>query len=457
MQRARKPKMSTEQHKMSHLQTSRMLHRFLWAWIGLVYFWGLFHLFVSNPGVFKCWYNSVLPEKCAPLQFLLSQASPWQIVAFTLLMLIYGFLLWVGLARNISQFGRVLSFLVQASCVFAISLIVRQDNVVLSLYLVLTLAAIDLLQNTRLALLIASSSLLLFIFNELLSHGVLKNWSTALWGIWISTDYTALSLFLVGYLLLYLQSSRTYTQLVSTYTELDEAHRGLSTASRQIAALTRLAERQRLARELHDTLSQGLVGLKLQLEAVDALLTQRQSNQAQEIVRQAMGHIQQTLTQARGAIDDLRKIPTAQIIEAVQEMVQRFTAATGIACQTDLTVLEALPAPFHEPLLRVIGEGLTNIARHARARHVWITASRTNELVHLELRDNGAGFDLATHMSQPGHYGLLGLRERARLLGGELNIQSTPGAGTRIGFSFPLPLGNDTLPQRESMEGEARR
>jgi NarL family two-component system sensor histidine kinase YdfH len=242
--------------------------------------------------------------------------------------------------------------------------------VVLSLYLVLTLAAIDMLQNTRLALLVASSSLLLFVLNELLSHGFLKNWSTALWGIWISTDYAALGLFLIGYLLLYLQSSRAHTQLVTMHTELEEAHHGLSAASRQIAALTRLAERQRLARELHDTLSQGLVGLKLQLEAIDALLVQRQSDQAQEVVQQAMAHIQRSMAEARGAIDDLRAIPVAPRSgkEAAQEVIQRFTTATGIPCQTDLAVLETLPAPFHEPVLRGIGEGLTNIARHAQAR-----------------------------------------------------------------------------------------
>lgn len=209
------------------------------------------------------------------------------------------------------------------------------------------------------------------MLNELLSRGVLKNWATALFGLWISTDYAALSLFLIGYLLLYLQFSRAHTQLAAAHTELEEAHRGLSAAARQIAALTRSAERQRLARDLHDTLSQGLVGLKLQLEAIDALLVQHRSDQAQEVVKQAMGHIQHTLTEARGAIDDLRNIHVAQQSgkEAAQEVVQRFITATGIPCQADLAALEALPAAFHEPILRVIGEGLTNIARHAQARH----------------------------------------------------------------------------------------
>ncbi len=445
--------MSDEQGKIRHFQRSYPLHRFLWVWIGLVYLWGILHLFVPNPGVFKCWYNAVLPEHCPPLQFLPASAQLWQITAFTLLMLLYSLLLWAGLTRRVALRWYVLAFLAQAGCILAISLVVRQDNIVLSLYLVLTLAAIETLHNTRLALLVASSSLLFFVLNELLSRGVLKNWNVALWGIWISTDYAALGLFLIGYLLLYLRSARAYTQLVTTHRELEEAHRGLSAASRQIAALTRLAERQRLARELHDTLSQGLVGLKLQLEGIDALLTQQQSIEAQEVVQKAMAHIQRTMGEARGAIDDLRAIPdTVQGgMEATQQVIQRFTAATGIPCQADLAVLATLPALFHETLGRVIGEGLTNVARHARASQVWITAHKIDNVFHLELRDDGIGFAPASIAEQPGHYGLLGLRERARLLHGDLEIQSKPGAGTCICFSFPLSSTSDTLTQ---VEGE---
>ena len=441
---------------MRYSQASRVLRWFLFVWVSLVYLWGLLHLFVSDVAVYKCWYSSVTPDHCPPLTLLLSSFRIGQVVAFTLLVLLYGILLWTGLAGKIPPRWHWLSFLLQAGCVFVISLVVKQDNVVLSLYLVLTLEAIGTLQKTRFTLLIGSSSLILFVLNEFLSRGIFKNWTTALLSIWISTDYAALSLFLVGYLILYVQLSQAHTQLEVTHTELEKTHEGLAVATSQIETLTRLTERQRLARDLHDTLSQGLVGLKLQLEAIDALLVQRRSDQAKEVVKQAMGHIQHTLTQARGAIDDLRSIHVAQQSgkEAAQEVVQRFTTATGIPCQADLTALEALPAPFHEPILRVIGEGLTNIARHAQARQVWLTASRTNELVLLELRDDGAGFDPTTLPQQPGHYGLLGLRERARLLAGDLEIQSKPGAGTCIRFSFPLHPESVSLSQTEASGGD---
>jgi NarL family two-component system sensor histidine kinase YdfH len=186
------------------------------------------------------------------------------------------------------------------------------------------------------------------------------------------------------------------------------------------------------------------------LEGIDALLAQHRSAEAKAVVRQAMAHIQRTMTEARGAIDDLRAVPDVSQggMAVTQEVIQRFTAATGLPCQTDLDVLDTLPTPFHETLLRVIGEGLTNVARHARASQVWITARNIDEVLYLELRDDGIGFD-PTIAEQPGHYGLLGLRERARLLHGELEVQSKPGAGTRLCCSFPLSFTGDTLTQAE--------
>ena len=85
----------------------------------------------------------------------------------------------------------------------------------------------------------------------------------------------------------------------------------------------------------------------------------------------------------------------------------------------------------------MVSEGLTNIARHAQAQQVWIHATRTGETLSLEIRDDGTGFDPAIVARLPGHYGLLGLRERTRLVGGHLHIQSEPGAGTTLRFSLP--------------------
>jgi len=151
---------------MRYYQTSRVLRRFLFVWVSLVFLWGLLHLFVSDVAAYKCWYSSGVPDRCPPLTLLLSSIRIGQVVAFTLLVLLYAMLLWTGLAGKIPQRWNWLSFLLQAGCVFVISLVVKQDNVVLSLYLVLILEAIGTLQKTRFTLLIGSSSLILFVLSQ---------------------------------------------------------------------------------------------------------------------------------------------------------------------------------------------------------------------------------------------------------------------------------------------------
>ncbi len=425
------------------VQASRVLHWFLFGWVGLVSLWGLAHLLMPDVAAYKCWYNSVSPETCPPLTVLLSSMHPEQVGAFTLLMLGYGLPLWVALAGRIPQRWHWLPFLLQAGCVLLSSLVVRQDNVVLSLYLVLILEAIGMRAMTRFALLVATSSLLLFVFNELLSRGALNSWTAAGLSIWISTDYAALGLFLVGYLILYFQLSGAHRQLASTYGELEEAHTGLATAASQIERLTLLTERQRLARDLHDTLSQGLVGVKLQLEAVDALLGDHGYEQAQEVVKQAMTRVQETLLEARSVIDELRASSATahNCTEAAEVVIRRFTTATGIPCQTDLTALTSLPVALHEHVLRVLGEGLANIAQHAQARQVWVRASQEGDLLSIEVCDDGRGFEPTSATAPAGHYGLLGLRERARLVGGRVEIASAPGAGTSLRFWLPSQVG----------------
>src|SRR5207245_1235571 len=103
---------------------------------------------------------------------------------------------------------------------------------------------------------------------------------------------------------------------------------------------------------------------------------------------------------------------------------------TGIACEADLAELSVIPPSFREQALRAITEGLTNVARHARARRVWMRALKCERMIEIEIGDDGIGFDPSVMTTHPGHYGLLGLYERARLARGQFHISSAPGAGT---------------------------
>jgi NarL family two-component system sensor histidine kinase YdfH len=123
---------------------------------------------------------------------------------------------------------------------------------------------------------------------------------------------------------------------------------------------------------------------------------------------------------------------------ALREQVAHFTDATSIPCALNVSLKSELPDVTREHVLRTVTEGLTNIARHAQAQHAWINIRDTERELIVELRDDGCGFD--PKKIPPGHYGLLGIRERVRLANGKLEISSAPGEGTML--KLHLPLGN---------------
>ncbi|GHO59847.1 sensor histidine kinase [Ktedonobacter robiniae] len=223
--------------------------------------------------------------------------------------------------------------------------------------------------------------------------------------------------------------------------ELEAAHIQLEDYAARVQDLTLTTERQRMARELHDTLAQGLVGLTMQLETIDSLLIRQRCEQARTIVQQAMTRSRATITSARSAITDLRtEVPTTRdILVAIEAEAEHFTMATGIPCPCSLET--RLPDEYYEHLLRMVSEGLTNIAHHAQANKAWIRASVENEAITLEIGDNGVGFESAKITT--GHYGLLGLRERARLMNGQLLVSSKPGKGTTVCLCLPLQRGGE--------------
>ena len=176
--------------------------------------------------------------------------------------------------------------------------------------------------------------------------------------------------------------------------DLEAAHRELADYAARVEDLTLAAERQRMARELHDTLAQGVAGLVLQLEAADSHLAAGRAERAQGIVQQAMGRARDTLADARRAIEDLRAVPPAVDLEdALRHEVTRFTDATGIPCALDFALTVPLPEATAEHLLRIVAEGLTNIARHAQAAHAWVTIAESDGDVTIEVGDDGVGFD----------------------------------------------------------------
>lgn len=200
-------------------------------------------------------------------------------------------------------------------------------------------------------------------------------------------------------------------------------------------------ERNRLAREIHDTLAQGLTAITLQLETADALLEgNADTERVRKAIQQAMTLTRANLEEARRSVLDLRAAPLEgkTLAQAVADLLENWSKTAEV--QTHLEIeggRRSLPVRIEAGLYRVVQESLTNIRRHAHANTVTIRISMTPESVYLMIEDDGYGFD-PSNIPQEGRYGLIGLNERVKLLGGTLNLQSNPNSGTRVEVQIPL-------------------
>ena len=210
---------------------------------------------------------------------------------------------------------------------------------------------------------------------------------------------------------------------------------GLSRQSRQTAVE---AERNRMARDIHDTLAQGFTGVILQLEAARGALEQGDVAGATQRIGQAGNLARVGLGEARRSVLALRprSLEDASLQSALQDLLKRMTSGSGLLAEVHLVGEEpALPSELKEGLLRVTQESLTNTIRHANARIFRATMAFLPNETHLDLLDDGSGFDPG--MEHEG-FGLMGMRERIDQMGGKFSVSSAPGRGTEIRIVLPI-------------------
>ncbi|HNE05645.1 MAG TPA: ATP-binding protein, partial [Anaerolineales bacterium] len=160
-------------------------------------------------------------------------------------------------------------------------------------------------------------------------------------------------------------------------------------------------------------------------------LSSNRKERAAEIVEQSIARARSTLAESRAAIDNLRAVHF-NAMDAVREQVEHFKQSTGMACEEELSVTEnQLDSEIIDHTMNILSESLTNISRHAQATQVKVKFFIQNQTLELEVRDNGKGFDVKQETK--GHYGLVGMHERARLTGGQLAIESDA-SGTCVQF-----------------------
>ena len=200
-------------------------------------------------------------------------------------------------------------------------------------------------------------------------------------------------------------------------------------------------ERVRLAREIHDTLAQGFVGISAQLDALamkldgDLVVARQHLKLAQKMARHS-------LTEARRSVVDLRtsELEERDLPAALETWARRLVSGSSISVQVEVSnVNQSLPEDLEQNILRIAQEAVANSVKHARARMISIGLEIQGRFLHLRIQDDGQGFEPHdTFSASAGHFGIVGMRERAERSGGKFSLASRPGSGTQVEVIFPI-------------------
>jgi signal transduction histidine kinase len=209
----------------------------------------------------------------------------------------------------------------------------------------------------------------------------------------------------------------------------------------EAARSTLLEERQRLSRELHDSVSQAVYGIALGARTARTLLD-RDPSRVAEPLDYVLELAEAGLAEMRALIFALRpeSLEREGLVVALEQQAESVRARHRLAVETDLGTEPDLPLAAKEALYRVAQEALHNIVKHARATHVRLALAATAGDVVLVVADDGAGFDAGAAF--PGHLGLRTMRERAEAGGGALVLDSAPGGGTTVTLTLPRHAGS---------------
>ncbi|MGE5192104.1 MAG: two-component regulator propeller domain-containing protein, partial [Deltaproteobacteria bacterium] len=212
-----------------------------------------------------------------------------------------------------------------------------------------------------------------------------------------------------------------------------------------------LAERSRIARELHDTLIQGFSGVTMQMQGLAARLRHSPERKMLEEIVQDAGHC---LSEARRSVGGLRTAagrgadhPTG-LAAAVAQAARQLTETRDVRLVLHVASTPGnLPADVEYNVLRIAQEAITNAVRHSGAGTIEVVLASTPEQITLAVRDDGAGFAAnGLEYPQPGHYGLIGMRERATQIQGKLHVESAPGAGTTVRLELEIAAARNGPP-----------
>lgn len=243
---------------------------------------------------------------------------------------------------------------------------------------------------------------------------------------------------IIGRTLIFLIVGRLIAHLVGIQRKqrhsLMRANDELARYAEMVEELTISRERNRMARELHDTLAHTLSAASVQLEATHSLWT-RDPNRAHDALKRSLSTVRNGLTETRRALKALRASPLEDLglslaLKELGEVTQQRSGAQVLVSVPN--ELELIPAETEQVIYRVAQEALENIVRHARAKRVRVALTQRLQHVDMLIEDDGVGFDVESMKRDPDRFGMRGIVERIEGLGGQVRIDSAANGGTRI-------------------------
>ncbi len=377
----------------------------------------------------------------------------WQCPIILLLSLLIIAIYWFSLTRRSSQWPPPLlsSLAIFASLYGAVVLLVLiDDRFVWDFYIVLG-ALLGRFTGHHLLLLVAVLFLSLCLFAGLITWPFDWSQTSGVLGIGISFFGSAASAMVIQAMVSErYKRNRLLEELTQAHNELAAAHQQLARTAAQEQELAVLRERNRLAREMHDTLGHALVLVTVKLE-IARRIRERDPERSSAELAATQQIVRDSMNELRASIADLRS-PTLEhesVAQALSNFTHEMAQRTGVHVTYDLQPdTTGLPEQIEETLWKVGQEAITNIEKHAHATNVLLHLSRCDGGIHLRIEDDGVGLPQTcsrakldgqtTYTSPTGHYGLNGMYERVERIGGTLTLKPGSERGTVIEVTLPL-------------------
>lgn len=237
--------------------------------------------------------------------------------------------------------------------------------------------------------------------------------------------------------------ARYVGKIEQSETKLQESENRLSRLAAQLLTIQE-SERSRISKELHDELGQDMMLLQFQLNAIYEKFNNKLLRQD---LNPVLEYLESAIENLRRLTKDLSPVPLENLglHAAVGYLIEEFSKSLGIEPDVELEEVDHLLSPQAKlNVYRIFQEALTNIGKHAQARHLSVILRRQDQQIYLEISDDGQGFegqDALANFQKARKFGLITMNERVRLLGGTLKLESQPGSGTKIIITIPVDEG----------------